>query len=590
MLLRLITSIFASGTPRQKASNTAAADETGVVLARARKFLKQDMANGAVPARPIGESNDEAKGLLARARGLRASGNLVEASERYRETIGLDPHNVEAVYELGICECQQGDWLAAIASFCNALETDPANAHVYDELAVALSSLGFQEEALAGFDKAIRLKPDFAAAHFNRGTLLSTLGRHSEALRCFDLAISMHNDFVEAHYNRGNALLALFREEEALSSYATTVSLRGDFAEAHYNLGNTLSVLGKPKDALRSLECAIALRPHFAEAAYNASLCYLQTGAFSSGWRLYERRWQTPAQASFKRQFSQPQWSLDDDALGRTVLIHAEQGFGDTIQFCRYVSLVADRGWRVIVEVPASLKSLLGSLDGRMQVVARGEALPPFDMHIPMLSLPGAFRTELHTIPSKVPYLEADHMRVEHWKRMLGKKTAGIRIGLMWSGRTTSRNERKRAIPLQLLTMAFSTFDVELVSMQKEVPVEDQPVMNHDKRVRDFRESLEDFSETAALISNIDLVISIDTAVAHLAGALGKPVWILLPYAADWRWLLDRSDSPWYPSARLFRQSRQGDWSNVIEQLRHEIAESIATCSAMDLTDEAADS
>jgi tetratricopeptide (TPR) repeat protein len=554
-------------------SDTAPTAEIDVVLARARRLLSEDTGVSPTLAGAIGQSNEEVMSLLGRARRLRARGNIIEASELYRKTIHLDPQNCEAMHELGVCEYQQGDSLAAIGSFCNSLEISPSNPCVYNEMAMALSSLAFQEEALVSFDKAVRIKPDFAVAHFNRGTLLTVLERHSEALHCFDLAISMCEDFVEAHYNRGNVLVQLFREEEALLSYATAVSLRDSFAEGHYNLGNALSVLGKPRDALRSLERAIALRPGFVEANYNAGLCYLQTGAFSSGWPLYEWRWQTPAQVSSKRDFSQPQWSLDDNALGRTLLVHAEQGFGDTIQFCRYVSLVADRGWSVIVEVPASLRSLLESLDGPAQIVARGDALPPFDMQIPMLSLPWAFRTEIHTIPSKVPYLKADHVRVEHWKRVLGNKTASIRIGLVWSGRTASRNERKRAIPLQLLTTAFSTVDVELVSLQKDVPVEDLHVLNHDKRVRGFRDSLKDFSETAALISNLDLVVSIDTAVAHLAGALGKPLWIVLPYAADWRWLLDRSDSPWYPSARLFRQLRQGDWANVIEELRCEIAE-----------------
>jgi hypothetical protein len=379
----------------------------------------------------------------------------------------------------------------------------------------------------------------------------------------------------------------LNRLEAALDSYARAIAIDGALAQAYVNRGNVLRQLQRPDEALASCNRALALRPADAEAHLNKALALLAMGDLAAGWREYEWRWRCPDNALFKvkRNFAQPLWLGEEPLAGKAILIHSEQGLGDTLQFCRYVSKVAALGARVFFEVQAPLKRLLAHLEGVTRLLARGDPLPAFDCHCPLLSLPLAFHTSLSSIPAKVPYLRSrsDSSRPDRrmcWQEKLGAKSKP-RVGLVWSGgfrpdqpETWSVNNR-RNIPLRLFA-PLKHPGIEFHSLQKGQPAESELTDLAAEKwdgpaLIDHTTVLQDFADTAALIEELDLVISVDTSTAHLAGAMGKPVWILDRFDSCWRWMLGRSDSPWYPTARLYRQDRQGDWSTVIDRVRADL-------------------
>jgi tetratricopeptide (TPR) repeat protein len=363
-------------------------------------------------------------------------------------------------------------------------------------------------------------------------------------------------------YNRGVALRELKRFEEALASYDHALTLRPDYAEALLNRGSILYELKRFEEALANYDQALTRRPDYAEAHFNEALCRMLIGDLNRGFEKHEWRWESRQARNDKRDFAQPLWLGSNEITGKTILLHAEQGFGDTIQFCRYVPLVVERAARVILEVQDPLRELMSALPGATQIVSRGEPLPDFDIHCPLLSLPLAFATRLETIPAATPYLHASPQQAMSWNARLGPKRR-LRIGLAWAGRQTHKNDHNRSVSFSSL-MPLLDFDATFVSLQREVRMSDTTTLRDRSDVLHFGGELNNFSDTAAIISNLDLVISVDTSVAHLAGALGKPVWILLPYVPDWRWLLDREDSPWYPTARLFRQNHTRTWDDVI--------------------------
>jgi hypothetical protein len=363
----------------------------------------------------------------------------------------------------------------------------------------------------------------------------------------------------------------LGRLEEALESYARARAIKPDYAEALYNQGNALVMLGRHREALASYERALAIKPDHAEAQWNQGLARLRLGDFRAGWKQYEWRWQRPDGVKSQRSFAQPVWTGQQSLQGKTILLHAEQGLGDTIQFVRYATLVARRGAKVMLEVQRTLKGLLARVEGVAGIVGRGEELPAFDLHCPLLSLPLAFGTELSSIPASVPYLAATDDRIETWSARLPPRK-GLRVGIAWSGNAKHKDDRNRSIALARLAHLFAAPGVQFVSLQKDARDGEAEVLRDIPGFLDLGPELKDFADTAALISLIDLVISVDTSTAHLAGAMGKPVWVLLPFSPDWRWLLEREDSPWYPTARLFRQPMIGDWESVIGRMRRELA------------------
>jgi hypothetical protein len=420
------------------------------------------------------------------------------------------------------------------------------------------------DDALASCDKSIALKPDYAEAHNNRGNVLSNLKRPAQALASYDKAIALKPDYAEAHYNRGLVLLDLKRPEDALASCDKAIALKPDYAEAHTSRGLALLDLKRPEEALVSYNKAIALKPDYADACWNQSLCLLLLGRFEQGWRQHEWRKRRNEPVA-TRSFPQPLWLGEEDIAGKTLFIWWEQGFGDTIQFCRYAKLAETRGAKVIMSVQQPLRRLLMQISPTIQIIDQDEVPTDFDYHCPLLSLPLAFGTTLATIPAPQQYLKAEEELRAAWAARLPPKTKP-RIGLVWSGRKDHKNDHNRSMELQQFLPILSA-DADSICLQNEIRDKDLAVLRQSGRIAYFGEELRDFSDTAALLDLMDLVITVDTSVAHLAGAMGKPVWILLPYSPDWRWLLDRDDSPWYPSARLFRQQQLGNWAAVIDRV-----------------------
>ena len=502
-----------------------------------------------------------------------------EALASYDRAIALSPDYAEAFNNRGNALLILKRPEDALASYDRAIALIPDYLEAYNNRGLALRTLKRAEEALASFNKAIALKADNAEAHYNRGNALEDLHQPDAALASYDQAIALKSDHAEAYYNRGNVLGDLERPDDALASYDRAIELKPDYAEVYNSRGNALVRLNRPEDALASYDKAITLKPDYAEAYWNQSLCYLLTGHFEQGWRLYEwrKRRQKPIAV---RTYPQPLWLGEEDVAGKTLFIYWEQGIGDTIQFCRYVTLVASLGAQVILEVPKTLMSLLSHLTGVTQLVEPATALPPFDYQCPLLSLPLAFQTTLSNIPSTIPYLKSSADKSRFWKDKLGERSR-LRVGLVWSGGFRPDQpelwsvNRRRNIPLAKLAILKHP-DIEFYSLQKGEPAElelaELTRRNWDgPRIIDYASELHDFSDTAALVENLDLVISVDTSTAHLAGALGKPVWILNRFDTCWRWLLDRTDSPWYPTAKLYRQQKAAYWDDVVEQIKFDL-------------------
>ena len=437
-----------------------------------------------------------------------------------------------------------------------------------------LDRLGRYDEALVSYDRAIALKPDYARAYNNRGVALGRLERHADALASYDRAVALMPDYAEALDNRGIALAELNRPAEALQSHERAIAFSPKYAEAFYNRGNVLRDLNRHVEAIDSYERALALKPDYAAAHWNLADCCLLLGDFARGWQEYEWRWKLAQRENAVRNFQQPLWLGAQALQGRTILLHSELGLGDTLQFCRYATAVAALGARVILEVQPTLLPLLADLEGVVQTVPRGAPLPAFDYHCPLMSMPLAFKTDLTNVPRHIPYLHSDAERVAAWRRKLGP-TNKPRVGVVWSGSMALRNDRRSMALKEMLPLMGAW--AEWVSLQKEVRDSDAAVLVSRTDLLDAGAELHDFADTAAVVELVDVVVTVDTSVAHVAGAMGKPVWILLPFNPhDWRWMLDREDSIWYPTARVFRQPVNGDWASVVRRVGEELTRCFA--------------
>jgi tetratricopeptide (TPR) repeat protein len=538
--------------------------------------------------------------MLRRALALHQRGQLPEAEALYGAVLGVQPDNFDALHLYGVLQHQRGQHTQALTLIAKALRTNARSAAAHSNYASVLAALYRAEEAIASYAKAIALQPDFINAIVAQGNTLYALGRFAEALvsyeralaikpdfaeihnNCgnalwsmqrpldalthYDKALSVKPDYAEAYNNRGNALLDLNRTAEALASFDAALSRKADYSDALVNRGNALRDLNRDDEALESYRRAIALAPELAEAHWNMGLLALSRGDYELGWQCYEWRWRrNGAQA---RNFTQPQWR-GEDLGGKTILLHAEQGFGDVIQFLRYVPMAAARGAKIILEIPDALRPLVSGTDGVTAIRSRNDPLPAFDLHSPLMSLPLGFGTTLDTIPPPA-HLRTPAERLEKWCARLPRGDKP-RIGLTWSGKPTHRNDHNRSIGFSRLAPLFSPPGFEFVSLQRENRDSDLPALPQFPRLIRLEDELADFADTAAVIDSLDLVIAVDTAVAHLAGSLGKPVWIMLPFGGDWRWLLDGDVTPWYPDARLFRQPELGDWDSVVARLVGEL-------------------
>jgi len=509
------------------------------------------------------------EGLNSRGVALAALGRPDEALAAYDRALALAPKDFKALFNRGLALYALGRSGEALQSFDRALGLTPNHGDALDNRGLALQSLGRSEEALKSYDRALAIDAGRAASWFNRGNALSALMRPEEALQSFDRALAIRPSYPEALNNRGVALQDLGRPEEAVECYDQALALRPQYAEAHFNRGMALKELLRIEEARASFAAAHAIRPADASAHVGESQCWLLLGDFAHGWEAYEWRWRVPQPVPFARDFTAPLWLGKEPLAGKTILLHAEQGLGDAIQFCRYAPVVAGRGAAVVLEVQPTLTALMASLKGPAQLVARGDPLPHFDFHCPLMSLPLALGTRLDSVPATIPYLAADAARAQQWRARLAPYP-GVKVGLVWAGsprphlRQASIVDRRRSLSLARLNPLTALPGAVFVSLQKGEAAAEAAQPPAGTTLLDWTEELVDFADTAALIEALDLVIGVDTAVIHAAGALGKPVWLLNRFDTDWRWLLDREDSPWYPSLRLFRQERFGDWESAV--------------------------
>ena len=489
-----------------------------------------------------------------------------EAERLYRALLETAPGHVDAHNNLGHLLEALNRPAEALGHYSKAIELKPDHPQALLNFGNALQSLGRYDEAIARYASALRLKPDFAEALLNTGNALQALERNAEAVAQYEKAIALRPDFAEGHYHLGCALENVDRRDDAAAHYRRAIELKPDYPQPHNNLGNILRALNRYEEAITHFQQAGAIRPDFGQAQWNEGAARLTIGDFEIGWQKYEWR---RLLGVLKLRGPQPLWLGGGELRGKTILLFAEQGLGDTLQFVRYAPIVARQGARVIVEVQPELKSLLATMPAVSAICARGEMLPPFDWQTPLLSLPYALGTKLETIPAETPYLFAATEKLAQWRPMVeaaGKPT----IGLKWRANETTGS--RKSIPLELLRPLMTMPGIRCVALERDVLERDARLLRELGDVAVPGAQLRDFADTAAIVSMLDLVISVDTSVAHLAGALGRPLWLPLQFGADFRWLRDRSDSPWYPSARLFRQRSPGDWPCVVADLTRELA------------------
>jgi len=489
------------------------------------------------------------------------------------QSIQLKPDYAEAWNNRGNALHDLKRYEEAITDYDKALNLKPDHHQAWIDKGVTLHELKRFDDAITHYDKALSLKPDHHQAWTDKGVTLHELKRYEEAITHYDKALSLKPDHHHAWSNKGNTLHELKRYEEAIAHYDKALSLKPDNAKAWSNKGVTLHELKRLDEAIAHHDKALSLKPDYHDASWNKSLSLLLQGDFENGLLLYESRWTSEkiSEIAGKRFFDRPAWLGGESIQDKTILLYGEQGLGDFIQFCRYAKKVADLGAKVILEVPRPLASLIENLEGVSQLVIKGEKLPFFDYQSPLLSLPLALNTSITSIPAEIPYLAAPSNKVSEWRIRLGEK-GRKRIGLVWSSTSSFKADSNRSLMLKEFVEALPSEGFEYICLQKELKECDKEFFEKYKTIRFFGDQLNDFSDTAALIENLDLVISTCTSVSHLSGALGKETWILLSHVPDWRWLLEREDSPWYPSVKLYRQIFIGDWNNVLDRVKLDLS------------------
>jgi tetratricopeptide (TPR) repeat protein len=517
-------------------------------------------------------ANAAAHYLLGRV--YRAAGRAPEALGCLQEAARLAPDSVDARFQLALLLLERESWREAIPWLREALRLRPDYPEAYSNLGTALQECGAFDEAVRCFRTAIRLKPDYHEAHYNLGNACKEMGDLGEAAAAYREAIRLAPGFGAAHGNLGGIHQGRGELAQAEAAYATALAADPANEKALNGLGLVRSERGYIDEAIAHYRRALALEPDFAEAHLNLGLAMLVTGRLREGWEEYEWRWRSSALRRELRHADRPRWR-GEPLAGKSILLHAEQGLGDTIQFARLAPLVAAAGAGVLLEVDAPLYELMRDAFPGVEVFARGQRLPAFDCQCPLLSVPRVLGITLENVPARVPYLAPDEARLREWQARIAGPPAR-RVGLAWAGSPTHRYDRTRTIPAAALRPLIDAANARFYSLQKGQGSDGAQTLG----LTDWTGELASFADTAALVACLDLVVTADTAVAHLAGALGKPVWLLTPFAPDWRWLLERTDSPWYPTMRLFRQRRAGDWGEVVEAVRAALAGDSASAAA----------
>lgn len=473
---------------------------------------------------------------------------------------------------------RQGEFAAAEAIYKQLLAQSPNHAELIHRLGLLQMEQGNLQTAMDWIEKSIALNGTNASYFSNYAVVMNKLKHFEAALLCADTAISMKPTFAAAYSNRGNALLGLQRFEEALQCYQKALQLDPRFTQAHLNKSIALKEQGRYGEALQTLAAALHYAPQHQEARWNQALALLQSGDFERGWKEYEWRFVYKSLKISKSKYDFPVWLGKEPLQGKTIFVYHEQGYGDAIQFARYAKLLAKQGAKVLLEVHAPLRNLFAPLREYARIVQINEILPHVDYQCPVMSLPLAFNTRLDTIPAEPRYLQTPLEKLQHWRVQLGPKRSpqALRIGLAWSGNKDHVNDHNRSMALHTLLTHLPPLSAlpagsQYISLQRDIRDTDVAALQAHPDLLHFGHALEDFGDTAALCELVDVVLSVDTSTAHLGGALGLPTWVMLPFDPEWRWLLERNDSPWYPSVRLYRQSRPKDWAGLLSDVGRDL-------------------
>jgi len=527
-------------------------------LAQAAGFYEQFL---------IGNPNDSR--ALANYASLHfACRNFERALELAGAAIELEPDLGPAWNTRGVALGRLNKPADAIESFDIAIQLKPDLAEAYSNRAASLLDLAHFDRARADCEHALKLNPNLPVAHAMLGALLRDQRRYDDACKSYEHAIALAPQLIEARNGLAITLLRMGRVEEAIAANEQAIVVDPTNAESHNDRGAIFFALRRYDEALACFDTAISLRPDFGDAQWNKSLLLLLRGRYTEGWETYEWRWRSRSLAHSARNFAAPLWN-GEDLTGKTILIHAEQGLGDTIQFARYIPMVAARGGKVLFEGFAPLAGLLSRLDSRVTMLSKGSPLPHFDVQCPLMSLPRAFRTTIETVPASIPYLSAEPQHLARWRARLGPRTK-LRVGLTWAGNRGYALDFSRSMTAQALSSLLEV-DCEFHCLHRDITADDRVWLDAHPDVRIYGTDLVTFEDTAAIVSLMNVVVTVDTATAHLAGGLGKPTDVLLAYAPDFRWLTERSDSPWYPTVELFRQSAPGDWSEPVARVKEHL-------------------
>ena len=511
---------------------------------------------------------DAVAAALEQVQMLRMRGEFEAARQGCLEILRDEPRDARVMALLAAIAADQHQAENGMQWVRQALAVNPASVATNFAWGRLLEGAERYEEAEAVYRKVTQLDARHAKAQTNLGCMLHLQGRIDEAAACYRQALRLEPGQPEALRNYALIVGGLQELQDAAAGFETYLATHPKDASAHHQLAHLHLRLGRYAQALAGYEHAITLEPDQAEYHFARAQLLLMLERYEEGWQEYEWRWRLATFNAPMRRFTQPRWGGGRLEHG-TLLVHGETGFGDMFQLVRYVALAAERCARVVVECQPALKALIADVPGVFQVVAQGDPLPAFDAHMPLISFPGVFGTTIDTIPWRGPYIQADAQKEQDWAaRVAASGARGRRIGLVWTGNPQNAGNRERSVTLQQLGLLAQTVQASFFSLQKGGEAVQAGNVPPGMHFLDLTGQIRDFSDTSALLTQLDLVITVDTSVAHLAGAMGRPTWVLLPFSADWRYHVGRTDNPWYPSMHLFRQERDGDWSQPLEQLK----------------------